>query len=224
MKLGKRLAQIEQMVTAGYTHIWDCCCDHGLLGTALLNKHTDSNVHFVDIVPELITSVTDKLQHFYPSEQKRWHTHCIDVATLPLKQFSGSHLIIIAGIGGDLMIDFVSAIVEQHRGEQIDFLLCPVHHQFKLRQSLQQHQLSVIDECLMKENQRFYEIMLVSTTASKGNVINLVGDKMWQAVSQEQAHIGREYLDKTLRHYQRIQQGKKKDVAQIVKSYQAVTL
>ncbi|MDX2422429.1 MAG: SAM-dependent methyltransferase, partial [Amphritea sp.] len=48
MKLSKRLTQIEQLVAPGYTHIWDCCCDHGLLGAALLARHSDAQIHFVD--------------------------------------------------------------------------------------------------------------------------------------------------------------------------------
>ncbi|HSC68256.1 MAG TPA: SAM-dependent methyltransferase, partial [Cellvibrio sp.] len=54
LKLGKRLQQIELMVTANYDHIWDCCCDHGLLGAALLARKAAPHIHFVDIVPELM--------------------------------------------------------------------------------------------------------------------------------------------------------------------------
>jgi len=50
------------MVTGNYQHIWDTCCDHGMLGEALLveqiaNKvNTRLIVHFVDIVPSIIVT------------------------------------------------------------------------------------------------------------------------------------------------------------------------
>jgi hypothetical protein len=54
LKLGKRLKQIESMVTSDYTHICDCCCDNGLLGAALVSRHAAPHIHFVDVVPELM--------------------------------------------------------------------------------------------------------------------------------------------------------------------------
>lgn len=56
------------MVTSEYTHIWDCCCDHGLLGAALLSRQAGSYIHFVDIVPELMSELKNKLQRFHPKE------------------------------------------------------------------------------------------------------------------------------------------------------------
>ncbi|HTG55937.1 MAG TPA: SAM-dependent methyltransferase, partial [Niabella sp.] len=53
---------------AGYTHIWDCCCDHGLLGAALLSRQAAAHIHFVDIVPELMHELKNKLQRFFPAD------------------------------------------------------------------------------------------------------------------------------------------------------------
>ena len=113
LKLSKRLQQIEKMATQQYEHIWDCCCDHGLLGFALLSSQTDSTIHFVDIVPELMAEVENKLERFCPSLP--WKAHCLDVAKLPLTQYQGKHLVIIAGVGGDLMKQFIEAIYQQHK-------------------------------------------------------------------------------------------------------------
>ena len=264
LKLGKRLQQIEKMATSEeYGHIWDCCCDHGLLGCALLNRQVeatisdtssnmpvntvsntarnkDSDIHFVDIVPELMAELENKLQRFYSSSlntviAKNWQTHCLDVAKLPLDQYDGKHLVIIAGIGGDLMIKFIEAINQQHKSLAIDFLLCPVHHQFSLRSKLIELDFSLIDEVLVEENQRFYEILLVSSTCSADSrvesKVSPVGDKIWlsdstapltvhlsclsiknsnehsRKVSLSQAEIADKYLNKTLNHYQRMQKG-----------------
>ena len=221
-----------------YQHIWDCCCDHGLLGFSLLSPQkrndtqisnstntttkptetiTNTKVHFVDIVPELMLEIDNKLKRFYPATSLAknntldWQTHCLDVAQLPLKQYQGKHLVIIAGVGGDLMIKFIEAINQQHSDLAIDFLLCPVHHQYALRSKLIELKFSLIDECLVAENQRFYELMLVSSEQDNNNKITKVGDKFWLPLinkqPSQQADIATKYLKKTLQHYQRIQKG-----------------
>jgi len=220
LKLSNRLQQIEKMVTSQYSHIWDCCCDHGLLGCALLSRQAGTKVHFIDIVAELMAELENKLHRFYASST--WQTHCLDVAKLPLAQYQGKHLVIIAGIGGDLMIEFIEMIVQKHKSVNIDFLLCPVHHQFSLRSKLIELNFSLKDEVLVEDNQRFYEIVLVSSTNDDNNKINPVGDKIWQSESKKQTEIIDKYLNKTLKHYQRIQQGKASDVQHIIDAYQAI--
>lgn len=217
MKLSNRLQQIEKMVTSQYNHIWDCCCDHGLLGCALLSRLDATNIHFIDIVPELMTELENKLHRFYASST--WETHCLDVSKLPLAQYEGKHLIIIAGIGGDLMIEFIENIYKKHKSVNIDFLLCPVHHQFSLRQKLIELDFGLKHEVLVEDNQRFYEIILVSSTSEEHRKINPVGDKIWQSESKKQTIIIDKYLSKTINHYQRIQQGKTNDVQHIIDAY-----
>jgi tRNA (adenine22-N1)-methyltransferase len=228
LKLSNRLQQIEKMVTSQYSHIWDCCCDHGLLGCALLSRsdatHIPSNIHFVDIVPELMADLEKKLSRFYANTT--WETHCQDVAKLPLARYDGKHLIIIAGIGGDLMIEFIEAIYQKHKGVNIDFLLCPVHHQFSLRCKLIELDFSLTDEVLVEDNKRFYEIILVSSTSKESRKIKAVGDKIWQSESKKQTEVINKYLSKTVKHYQRMQQGFQQgntnNVKHIIDAYHAV--
>lgn len=230
IKLSKRLQQIEKMVTKQYDHIWDCCCDHGFLGFALLSSQPKSNIHFVDIVPELVTNVESKLERFCPTLP--WETHCLDVAKLPLAQYQGKHLIIIAGVGGDLMIKFIEAIYQQHcKNMDIDFLLCPVHHQYSLREKLIALNFSLQNEMLITENQRFYELILVSSLHNKSSKISAIGDKIWQPSTIKHADIADKYRQKTLKHYRRIQQGfqhnnqenEANNIQKIIDAYQAVT-
>jgi tRNA (adenine22-N1)-methyltransferase len=222
LKLSKRLKHLEQMVTLEYTNIWDCCCDHGLLGVALLSRPAAKNIHFIDIVPELMAELESKLNRFHLSSS--WKTHCLDVAKLPLEQYEGKHLIIIAGVGGDLMIQFIDSIYQRHQSLTIDFLLCPVHHQFSLRQKLIALDFSIKDEILVEDNQRFYEMMLVSSTSNQEMKINPVGDKIWLSESSKQAATAQKYLHKTLKHFKRMQQGNTKDVQHIIDAYHAVSL
>ncbi|HCS64047.1 MAG TPA: SAM-dependent methyltransferase [Cellvibrio sp.] len=222
IKLGKRLQQIESMVNEPYDHIWDCCCDHGLLGAALLSRQAAAHIHFVDIVPELMCELENKLKQFYPripESNSQWQLHCMDVATLPLTEFGGKHLVIIAGVGGDLMSELVKAIYQKNPLVDIDFLLCPVHHQFTLRQQLIQLDFSLKTETLMIENQRFYEILLVSTDNNLHAKIDPIGSLIWQSKTSEQAKIATDYLKKTLAHYHRMQLSRHADVQHIIDAY-----
>jgi len=227
LKLSKRLKHIESMVTSDYTYIWDCCCDHGLLGTALLSRLAAPYIHFVDIVPDLMNELENKLQRFYPNSPSKWQIHCLDVAALPIEQYEGKNLVIIAGVGGDLTTQFVNAIHQSHSTTNIDFLLCPVHHQFTLRQQLIQLDFSLKNEVLVEENQRFYEILLVSSpgnTDDKQTKISPVGELIWQANTTEQSRITMNYLSKTLEHYQRKQWSNNADIQHIIDAYRSVNI
>ena len=207
------------MVNSPYQHIWDCCCDHGLLGASLLTRQAAPNIYFVDIVAELINELEHKLKQFYSDSPVAWSTLCLDVTQIPLSQYEGKQLVIIAGVGGDLMTELVEGIVSNNPNTDIDFLLCPVHHQFTLRKKLIELDFSLKAELLIEENKRFYEIISVSST-TKNKKVSLVGDKIWQADSLKQAAIIKRYFDKTLSHYQRIQSGKTSNVQNIIDAYQ----
>ena len=64
-KLSKRLQAINNMIDTHYQNIWDCCCDHGLLGLTLLNRKTADIIHFVDIVPSLTTRLESLLEKYF---------------------------------------------------------------------------------------------------------------------------------------------------------------
>jgi len=227
LKLSKRLKQIESMVTSDYTHIWDCCCDHGLLGSALLSRLAAPYIHFVDIVPELMYELKKNLQSFYQKSPSNWQIHCLDVAALPIEKYEGNHLVIVAGVGGDLIVQFVNTIHQSHSATNIDFLLCPVHHQFKLRQQLIQLDFSLKNEVLVEENKRYYEILLVSSptnTDDKQSNISPVGELIWQANTAEQSKTNENYLNQTLNHFQRMQRGNNVDVQHIIDAYRSINI
>lgn len=221
LKISKRLETIAAMVNDSpeqpWDHIWDCCCDHGHLGMALLQQNTGSNIHFVDIVPTIMAQLTAKLERFFAQKQPtRWHVHCIDVATLPIDDFdvSKKHLVIIAGVGGEQTIAMVEQLLTRFGDHQLEFLLCPLRHQFKLRSALQAMNLGLVSERLIKENKRFYEIIHVANTSSLA--IAAVGSLMWHNRGQvEQA-----YLEQTLNHYRRIGNDSTRDVAPIIAAYE----
>jgi tRNA (adenine22-N1)-methyltransferase len=195
---------------------------------ALLTRQAAPNIHFVDIVAELIDTLDSKLQQFFSNSPSAWTTHCLDVHKLPLRHYQkdlqakhqNKHLVIIAGVGGDLMSRFIEEIYQHNLKTDIDFLLCPVHHQFTLRQKLIELNFSLKEEVLIEENRRFYEMLLVSANEKEGTKVSPIGDKIWLSNSSEQAIIIKNYLRQTLSHYQRIQLNHSANIQGIIDAYQ----
>ena len=207
------------MVSADYDHIWDCCCDHGYLGAALLDEQNDETIHFVDIVPELMLALESKLKTFY--HEHNWQVHCLDVSHLPLLGYEGRHLVIIAGVGGDLTAQLISSINAQHPNLEIDYLVCPVHHLFTLRARLHELHLGLVQEALVEDNKRYYEVMLLSSK-SNNEPVSAVGEQIWLVDNAIQLEVAERYLKQILNHYKRIAKGKTSDVKHIISAYEQV--
>ncbi len=223
VKMGQRLRQIEKMIGGQYTHIWDCCCDHGLLGLSLLDAQLAQRIHFVDIVPELLTQIEHILDTHWQGDRQGWQVHCMNAGELPLKQFSSNpqtdkHLLIIAGIGGDLMIELLQSQRAFSADYQIEYILCPVHHNYKVRQFLIKQDFALIDEALVFENKRGYEVLHVSVDGRQA--LSAVGSIMWDFSNP--LHL--DYLHKTIAHYQRMAKNPAMNVAGIINDYQQLLL
>lgn len=229
MKLSKRLTQIEALIGHEYTHIWDTCCDHGFLGTHLIAQQRAAHVHLVDIVPELISPLDDKLKALFSNaHNSKWQTHCIDVSELPLQHYEGKHLVIIAGIGGDLMIQCLKKLLSNHPTADIDFILCPIRQLYSLRQQLIAFDMRLKQEVLLKENNQYYEILYVSrqkTSTTKESLLSDItpaGREIWQAENEEQTKVIEEYREITLQHYKRMLRGANNPALnEIIQAYQA---
>ncbi|USD67239.1 tRNA (adenine(22)-N(1))-methyltransferase TrmK [Vibrio sp. SCSIO 43136] len=213
MKLHPRLAHIEASVSKHYDVIWDCCCDHGHLGSTLLARKAADEVIFVDILPELIDALKGKLERFFPDGH--WQVMCNDVAKLPLKPTPIKQLVIIAGVGGDLMAEFVKSLNASYPAQQLEFLLCPVNRQYLVRQTLIESGLSLLDESLVEDHGRIYEVIHVSQQAT-GHEISATGEKIWQSLAQGSDSVAQRYLDRTLEHYGK---GRSDSAKQILAAY-----
>ena len=66
VKLGRRLRQLDTMLEQQYSIIWDCCCDHGLLGMSLLQRKLAEKVVFVDILSPQMALLEKDLQEGFP--------------------------------------------------------------------------------------------------------------------------------------------------------------
>lgn len=211
MKLSRRLQAIADSINHDYDHLWDCCCDHGYLGLHLLQRYQRSVVHFVDIVPEIMDSLGQQLAT-RSSDNGRYQLHTINAGAIQLSS-EHSHLVIIAGIGGELLAKMVTQIVEQHPDQALDFVLCPIHHQYHLRCRLIDLGLSLVSESIVHENKRFYELIAVSTSA--GLPISPTGDTMWRLDCQTH----QAYLNRLISHY-----AKQPDKHEVLEAYRRIKL
>ncbi|OCH23614.1 tRNA (adenine(22)-N(1))-methyltransferase TrmK [Aliivibrio sp. 1S128] len=202
MKLSSRLETIKNKVTKHYDHIWDCCCDHGQLGTALLASQPKSVIHFVDVVDELMVELESRLQKHALKVSSQWQVHCMDVAQLPIVP-NKKNLVIIAGVGGDLLIELMRSIQSRNGDIELEFILCPVLHNYMVRCELIEMGFGLISETLVKENKRFYEIIHVSNQAAIP--LTNIGSEMWDLLDVNH----QEYLQKAISHYQRIEENSK---------------
>ena len=226
MKIPQRLKHIDAMITRDYDHIWDCCCDHGLLGLMILERETSKMVHFVDVVESILIDLREKLEKYFPlqSSRSKWLIHHQDLNFLRLlnqddcqlsNRTEETHLVIIAGVGGEQLIEFLDSIIHSHRDLYLEFILCPVHHNFKVRSRLIDLGLYCINECLIEENNRYYEILHVCTKNKKSSVdsvfsgekktvgfspVSPAGDAMWDLNNVHHKY----YLLRTIQHYQRV--------------------
>lgn len=198
MKLSTRLTALCHAIqTCEFQHIWDCCCDHGYLGQQLMAEHPTSKIHFVDIMPHLIAEVEKCLSQ---EPKTNWAVHCMDAATIKLDA-SQSHLVIIAGIGGDLLIDMVAAIVSNNalllQQNRLDFILCPVRQLHKVREGLNALKLGLVSEQIVLDNNQFYEVIQVNNQSD--TAVSLVGGVMWDLSLND--HV--KYRNTMIAHYEK---------------------
>ena len=57
--------------------------------------------------------------------------------------------------------------------------------------------------------------------SDKNRKISPVGNEIWQSVTAKQANVVKQYLDKTLNHYSRVQQGSADSVDHIISAYRS---
>jgi len=194
IKLGNRLRQLERMIDQRYSLIWDCCCDHGLLGMSLLQSDAAAKVIFVDILAKQMALLESKLSQYFSSDEFDWEIICKDLKEVKVPD-DNSQLFIIAGVGGDKTIEFINNLCNSSSLPNFDLLVCSVHGNYQVRQTLASQGFHLINEQIVMENNRHYEIIYVSLKAKQP--ISKVGSSMWDWSNPE--HIN--YWKKTIAHY-----------------------
>ncbi|AQQ00834.1 hypothetical protein B0W48_14055 [Pseudoalteromonas aliena] len=224
MKLSKRLAAIDALITEPEDIIWDCCCDHGYLGMALLKRAAANHLIFVDIVATLMNDLEAQLSSINKLQKtcdknSQWQVLCQDVGKIEIAQ-SKSQVVLIAGVGGELLLRLIQQITVNNLSEHLNnvrFILCPVHHTYKLRVGLKQLGLGLISEQIIYDNKRFYEVIEVSFNTN--NEISNTGNEMWDFTSAEHAMYQRQLIN----HYNKMLNKDALYYQKVIKNYQELT-
>ena len=203
IQLSKRLGEIAKLIThhQAYDYIWDCCCDHGYLGTYLLNYFSKQakpkvQVNFVDQVTHITEQLCHKLKQ---STLSHYQVHTIDAGHLELAEHK-RHCIIIAGVTTTGTLKIIQALLSKHRRQNLDFILCPTRGQYDLRQYLIQQNAHLFEERYILENNRHYELLYVcfsqNPALEQHNKVSSIGE-FWQ---NNKGHLS--YLRSKINHYQ----------------------
>lgn len=185
----KRLQLIADMVDGDYSHIWDCCCDHGLLGFEIM-KRQSSKVHFVDCEKKLTDALQLRLETYGP-EPALWQVHCEDVCQMALPE-ERKQLVIIAGVGGDTCIEMVQSLLERYPDHRLDFMLCPVRQLELVRFSLASSAVGLLCDAFVEERGRCYEVLYLRQNHSRS--LGVIAQDMWQPKNSSQ----RRYIEKRI--------------------------
>lgn len=196
IKLKPRLRKLFQLIDKyrdTYDEVWDCCCDHGYLGMKLLRKGVCKRVNFVDCVEHLTTDLSERLAGF---PAKKFSVQCLDAGKIQLTS-QQRHLVVLAGIGGELATTIIDTIIQNHPAYRIDFLLCPNTAQYHLREYLMAKNFSLLEEDFLREKRWNYEIILTRYNDTESQTpVTSIGEH-WQENNPD--HIA--YLKKMHGHY-----------------------
>lgn len=194
LRANSRLSKLAAIVEPPYTTIWDCCCDHGLLGMALLKDGYADEVIFVDIVEDILANLTTRLERSFPRDQYSWQVRCEDLKNIVVPAVN-SQLFVIAGVGPHQTIEFINSLHASAPDTPIDLLVCSVHGSYSVRQALIDKGYKLKNEQIIFENNRFYEAIYVSKNADRA--IADTGSQMWQWSDP----VHQDYWHRVVGHY-----------------------
>jgi tRNA (adenine22-N1)-methyltransferase len=179
-----------------YQDIWDCCCDHGYLGMAILQQGLCEHMYLVDKVPHIMTALSTKMQGFDAASFTLLTADAADLQLLGNRR----HCVIVAGVGGQTTMDILQTICQKHSGQEIDFLICPTTGIEDLRDYLMDANFILLAEQLLQEQGKFYEIMLLRSNSQAENASPL---SLCGSFTGVDGPIFASYLQQRIEHMQR---------------------
>ena len=198
MKLTDRLLKIASLVTEG-KKVADIGTDHGYIPVYLLNQGK---------VPYAILADVNK----GPLENARGevrHNKLLDKVDLRLG--SGIEVlekgevdeVIIAGMGGILISELLEAKLEvAHSVDKL--ILQPMQAQNELRKYLLNNGFEILDEVLVKEDFRIYEIIIAKYTGKNTLVTDEIYYEVGTKLIENKDPLLNEFIDKKIYMYNSI--------------------
>ena len=198
MKLTDRLLKIASLVTEG-KRVADIGTDHGYIPVYLLNKNK---------VPFAILADVNKGPLDNARKEVR-HNNLLDKTDLRLG--SGIEVlkkgevdeVIIAGMGGILISELLEANKEvAHSVDKL--ILQPMQAQDELRKYLFSNGYEILNEALVKEDFRIYEILEVKYTGNNTQVEDEIYFEVGKKLIENKDELLNEFIDKKVYKYNSI--------------------
>ncbi len=175
MNLESRIECIANMVSNDMDVAWDICCDHGLIG-----KSINSNIQKI-IFLDQVSSIMNKLEVNYKAtdipcvEFKTESAVVTNFTSVPKTTF------IICGIGGELGIKILENLYKYLTAEQ-EIILSVHKNIHKMRKYLALKNYGLVDEKLIIDNKKYYEILKLNKTGS--TQVKEFGSLMWTSTNE----------------------------------------
>jgi tRNA (adenine22-N1)-methyltransferase len=203
------------MLFKPYELVWDCCCDHGLLGMSLLDTAHAHKLVFVDVLANQMSKLESSLTEDFPLDKYNWHLRCDDVRNIVVPKIN-SQLFIIAGVGGGQTVDFINSLSLSATDTIFDILICSVHGSYFVRESLIDNGFSLIDEKIILDKNKIYEGIYASKNSGKA-IVN-TGYSMWNYRDQDHQR----YLSRLVGHYAQRARNEPEKFRPIMEKYEAL--
>jgi tRNA (adenine22-N1)-methyltransferase len=191
-KVGEELSLRLSTIRSFYsqeTHIWDIGCDHGLLGTSLIDSGVKS-VNLVDASAAVVDTLLKKYKDSYITETA---LNILHSEGQKLNLVQDSNCIFIAGMGGKEIGEIILNLLPQ-LNQSSRIVISPHRKILELRCLLKELPVTLYRETLVFEDGQYYQILAL-TPGSKGPKVSSYGEQIWEG------DVGELYLEQQLKHF-----------------------
>lgn len=198
MKLTDRLLKIASLVTEG-KRVADIGTDHGYIPVYLLNEGKIPFAVLADINKGPLENARKEVRH----------NNLLDKVDLRLG--SGIEVlkkdevdeVIIAGMGGILISEILEANLDV--SQSVDkLILQPMQAQDELRRYLLNNGFEIVDEVLVKEDFRIYEIFIAKYTGKNTEVEDEIFYEVGKKLIKNKDELLKEFINKKIFKYESI--------------------
>ncbi len=198
MKLTDRLLKIASLVTKG-KRVADIGTDHGYIPVYLLNKgHVDFAI-LADVNKGPLENARGEVRHNNLLEK-------VDLrlgSGIEVLRVNEVDEVIIAGMGGILISELLEAKKEvAHSVDKL--ILQPMQAQNELRKYLLNNGYEILDEVLVKEDFRVYEIIIAKYTDKNTAVEDEIYYEVGKKLIENKDPLLNEFIDKKVFMYSSI--------------------
>lgn len=198
MKLTDRLLKIAELVNKD-KRVADIGTDHGYIPVYLLNKNKISYAVLADVNKGPLENARKEVKSNKLEEK-------VDLrlgSGLEVLNQNEVDEVIIAGMGGILISELLEAKKDvAHNVEKL--ILQPMQAQAELRKYLYNNGYEIIDEVLVKEDFRIYEIIIARYTGKNTQIDNDIYYEIGKKLIENKDDLLNEFINKKIKSYQGI--------------------